>query len=223
MSVVDNQLLEETRRKLSEEQRKRNQIETERSKLYLECKEYQEQIKGLRKQVEDLKKLVSETNSILIAKNTSLQLTSNNNFLDVGLEPDSNLSPPVNKLPSDLMTGYFPPAHSSIKPGTIVPSSISDANHKYIKLEDLKVEGGRILEWMHNQGVLIASSSKKSSQYGITKFSSLDPRHQEFVELHSRDIRDMKCSPFNDTSLLTASLDKTLKIVNTKTNNIVVS
>ena len=54
-----------------------------------------------------------------------------------------------------------------------------------------------------------------------TKVSALDPSNTEYIGLHKKPIRDIKFSPMDDGLILTASLDKSLLLTNTKTNNIV--
>jgi E3 ubiquitin-protein ligase RFWD3 len=58
-------------------------------------------------------------------------------------------------------------------------------------------------------------------RYGFVKYSLLDPMQLEAVRLHNRDIRDIKPSPRTDGLVLTASLDKTIKLTSLTSNTIV--
>ncbi|EDV29484.1 uncharacterized protein TRIADDRAFT_51870 [Trichoplax adhaerens] len=57
--------------------------------------------------------------------------------------------------------------------------------------------------------------------FGIVKISSLDVRNPFFLKLHNKDIRDLKFNQSGDNLLLSASLDKTLKITSMSTDNVV--
>jgi len=73
---------------------------------------------------------------------------------------------------------------------------------------------------------MIAISKKfedAQNQYGVLKVSSIDASHHEFVHLHSNQIRDISFDPFGNTTLLSCSKSKNVKITCLKSNNTVVT
>jgi len=119
--------------------------------------------------------------------------------------------------------GYFS-SNSVLSSLPSVPFSQScgGMEHKYRLQDNIPTEGARVLDWCSRQALLVISSSRNVS-YGITKISALDSRHVDYIELHRKPVRDVKFSKHHDDLLLTASMDNSLKLVNTKSNNIVLS
>lgn len=97
-----------------------------------------------------------------------------------------------------------------------------DTSHVYKLQVELAVEGARVMEWNDSQGLLVVSDTNGKT-FGLRKVSALDPNHSEFLSLHSQSVRDIKFSPFDDSLVLTSSMDRTLKLTSTRTNNAVVT
>lgn len=79
-----------------------------------------------------------------------------------------------------------------------------------------------MLEWSTSEGLLVVTHSKNMN-HGIKKFSALNPEHAKYIELHTKPVRDIRFSPNNDGIIMSVSLDKTLKLTSTKTENVVLS
>jgi E3 ubiquitin-protein ligase RFWD3 len=75
----------------------------------------------------------------------------------------------------------------------------------------------RRIEYDPVSRVLVVSQRSPHSgttMCGVTKLSCTDLAHREFIPLHSATVRDTRLSPRGDGLLLTASMDKTIKIAN---------
>ncbi|XP_063677285.1 E3 ubiquitin-protein ligase RFWD3-like [Bolinopsis microptera] len=73
---------------------------------------------------------------------------------------------------------------------------------------------------------LIAVSKKFEdtlNQYGVLKISSIDSCHHEFVGLHLNQIRDVAFDPHGNTTLLSCSKNKDIKLTCMKSNNTVIT
>jgi len=81
----------------------------------------------------------------------------------------------------------------------------------------------RVVDFDRHQEMLVASGMSAAGRYGFTKLSMLDSRFQQFVPAHDRPVRDIKCSPRPDGLVLTASMDRRLRIVSTASNAVVQS
>lgn len=68
---------------------------------------------------------------------------------------------------------------------------------------------------------MMTSSYPGGYHYGFIKYSLLDPMQSEAVRLHTKEIRDIKPSPRTDGLVLTASLDKTIKLTSLTSNTVV--
>ncbi|XP_062503680.1 E3 ubiquitin-protein ligase RFWD3-like isoform X2 [Corticium candelabrum] len=110
----------------------------------------------------------------------------------------------------------------SYLPGTDEPSSYSYQLQSSCVVSE--TGGVRLLGCSPGQS-MFAASKKLASQsgYGILKISIMDTSHREYVEIHSKLLKDLHFNPCGDRLLLTCSLDKTLKITNLHTNTIVQS
>lgn len=133
-----------------------------------------------------------------------------------GLRTDSNTS------------NYFTP---SVPPPSAPSEVFHNKRHSYKLINKMDIQGGRVLDWNSQEGLLVMSSLKPGSlpstlqttnSYGVTKVSALDCANPDFILLHDKMIRDVKFQPMSQSGLLmTTSLDKTLKLVNFKTHNVV--
>ena len=81
----------------------------------------------------------------------------------------------------------------------------------------------RVVDYDRTQEILVASGLRAGGRYGFSKVSLLDDRHVEFVAVHERPVRDIRCSPRPDGLVLTTSLDRQLRIVSTASNAVVQS
>eukprot|EP00047_Mylnosiga_fluctuans_P019185 m.79828 g.79828 ORF g.79828 m.79828 type:complete len:562 (-) comp8015_c0_seq4:138-1823(-) len=87
--------------------------------------------------------------------------------------------------------------------------------------------GGRILDYDSANAMLVASGQCTAASlfspvgHGVFKLSSLEFRHPEYLPIHSKIIRDVRCCYDGSGVVLTTSLDKTMKITSTRTNSLV--
>ena len=73
---------------------------------------------------------------------------------------------------------------------------------------------------------MIAVSKKledSSNQYGVLKISSIEGSHHEFVSLHLNQIRDIAFDPHGNSTLLSCSRNKDIKLSSLKSNNTVIT
>ena len=73
---------------------------------------------------------------------------------------------------------------------------------------------------------MIAVSKKfedSPNQYGVLKISSIDACHHEFVGIHLNQIRDVAFDPHGNTTLLSCSKNKDIKLTCMKSNNTVIT
>ncbi|GIY10991.1 e3 ubiquitin-protein ligase RFWD3 [Caerostris darwini] len=90
-------------------------------------------------------------------------------------------------------------------------------------IEISKPGGCRIVDVCDLLGMILVSQPSPIelfTGYGVRKINSLDMRPSEFVLIHQKPIRDMAFH-CHDGLVLTASLDKTVKITNVLTNSVV--
>ncbi|GFR05220.1 e3 ubiquitin-protein ligase RFWD3, partial [Trichonephila clavata] len=90
-------------------------------------------------------------------------------------------------------------------------------------LEMAKNGGCRIVDICDILGMALVSQQSANalfSGYGFRKISTLDMKPSEFVLVHQKPIRDMAFH-CHDGLVLTASLDKSVKITNVLTNSVV--
>ncbi|KAJ1984277.1 RING finger and WD repeat domain-containing protein 3 [Dimargaris verticillata] len=81
-------------------------------------------------------------------------------------------------------------------------------------------EGLAITAQRSQDPVLWTQSGTLDAPYGLVKISAHDPRHSDYLGLHSRPIRDIAQCPHTPHQVLTTSLDKTVKLVSTLTNTV---
>ncbi|KAM0684598.1 RING finger and WD repeat domain-containing protein 3 [Mitosporidium daphniae] len=67
------------------------------------------------------------------------------------------------------------------------------------------------------------SNYEKQFAYGVHRLSLADLTSFDFVPLHCSPIKDMRCSPWKDSSILTASLDGAMKLSSLSSKNILAS
>ena len=71
--------------------------------------------------------------------------------------------------------------------------------------------------------MLVVTGMRGVGRYGFTKVSLLDRRVVEFVPVHDKSLRDIRCSPRPDGLVLTVSTDRLLRVVSTASNVVVQS
>merc|ERR1719494_35668 len=84
----------------------------------------------------------------------------------------------------------------------------------------------RVMSYDKHNMMLVASKPSPNQLfpgYGVLKVSSLESRTSEYIRIHQKPIRDMTFSPDGDQLLLTASVDKTLKLTSVLSNSVVQS
>ncbi|KAK3735543.1 hypothetical protein QZH41_016125, partial [Actinostola sp. cb2023] len=86
--------------------------------------------------------------------------------------------------------------------------------------------GSRVMSFDEHHALLVISKSSSNQLYpgfGIAKVSSLDVKRSEFVQIHQKPVRDACFSCQGDGLLLTAAMDKTIKITSMLSNTVVQS
>eukprot|EP00049_Salpingoeca_infusionum_P011896 m.210185 g.210185 ORF g.210185 m.210185 type:complete len:674 (+) comp15049_c0_seq2:1263-3284(+) len=84
----------------------------------------------------------------------------------------------------------------------------------------------RCLDYSNTEQVLLASGHSPATSpffpqgaHGLIKISAADPRHTDFIATNTAEIRDIRASP-NSSLVLTASPDKTLKVISLESNTV---
>lgn len=98
-----------------------------------------------------------------------------------------------------------------------------EINDSITLLTTIQTRSSRVIELRF--GVLfIDCQSENNPKYCIKKISTLDYKSTKLIPLHDGTIRDIKASPhLNDERLITVSTDKTLKVLHTRTDNVIVT
>lgn len=84
--------------------------------------------------------------------------------------------------------------------------------------------GARVLAFDQHHAVLVVSKPSPNQLFpgfGIVKVSSLDSKHCEFVRIHQKPLRDAAFSCRGDGLLLTAAMDKTVRVTSMLSNTVV--
>lgn len=121
------------------------------------------------------------------------------------------------KTPSGLSTGEQSDA----------PPLVDQPNQRYVLQREFTVSqigGARVLAFDPMQGMLVASKPSNNQimpGYGLMKLSTLELRYSEFVRVHSGVLRDVVFSPQGDGMVLTAAMDKTVKLTSMHSNTVV--
>lgn len=90
-------------------------------------------------------------------------------------------------------------------------------------LEICKESGCRVFDCFSKNDLIVASIKSPStlfSGYGVRKINITSYKPTAYIPLHLKPIRDLKFQP-NNSLLLSVSLDKTAKITDTNTSNLV--
>lgn len=92
------------------------------------------------------------------------------------------------------------------------------------KLEtQIALKGARVFDFdWGSDSLLISATGSSGGQHGLRRVLAMDPTHTEFWPLHQEAIRDVRLSPAGDYTL-TASMDKSARLVSTKSGNVVAS
>ncbi|KII74351.1 E3 ubiquitin-protein ligase RFWD3 [Thelohanellus kitauei] len=112
------------------------------------------------------------------------------------------------------------------------PSATNTRIFSYTEFKNFKIckqNGCRVMCTHPNNKLIIISKKSENPNlfpgYGICKLNldNMDCKNfsTEFIRLHKSRIRDMSISPFEPASLLTCSLDKTIRITNLANNALV--
>ena len=64
------------------------------------------------------------------------------------------------------------------------------------------------------------SNYEKQYAHGVYRLSLTDLTSFDFVPLHSSPIKDLRCSPWKDSSILTASLDGKMRLSSLSSKNV---
>ncbi|CAF0874459.1 unnamed protein product [Brachionus calyciflorus] len=101
-------------------------------------------------------------------------------------------------------------------------NSMSFNLEKMIQLTDNVNGGCRVLSFSARNLAILASQPSNTPMFpgfGIKKINFLDYKLSQYVPIHSKLIRDMSlCTQYDDETLLTCSLDKTIKLTNITSN-----
>jgi len=84
--------------------------------------------------------------------------------------------------------------------------------------------GARVIAFDQHHAVLVVSKPSPNQLFpgfGIVKVSSLDSKHCEFVRIHQKPVRDVAFSCHGDGLLLTAAMDKTVRVTSMLSNTVV--
>lgn len=84
-------------------------------------------------------------------------------------------------------------------------------------------EAARVVQFSNepHPTLLVSTVVPNGARHGVARVSLADPRHNQTIALHAQQIRGLRSSRLNPALVLTTSFDKTLKVFNLKTNNVV--
>ncbi|XP_068709134.1 E3 ubiquitin-protein ligase rfwd3.S-like [Montipora capricornis] len=110
--------------------------------------------------------------------------------------------------------------------GQSTSSQSSMPQKSYILQTSFQVSqsGARVLAFDQHHAVLVVSKPSPNQLFpgfGVVKVSSLDSKHCEFVQIHQKPLRDVAFSCRGDGLLLTAAMDKTVRVTSILSNTVV--
>lgn len=107
---------------------------------------------------------------------------------------------------------------------TASQSSLSQNSYVLQTSFQIAQNGSRVLTFDRHHAMLVVSKPSPNNLfpgYGIVKVSSLDSKHCEFVRIHQKPLRDVAFSCRGDGLLLTAGMDKTVRVTSMLSNAVV--
>lgn len=110
--------------------------------------------------------------------------------------------------------------------GHSTASQSSPSQNSYVLQTSFQIaqNGLRVLTFDRHHAMLVVSKPSPNNLfpgYGIVKVSSLDSKHCEFVRIHQKPLRDVAFSCRGDGLLLTAGMDKTVRVTSMLSNAVV--
>lgn len=120
-------------------------------------------------------------------------------------------------------------ARSSATSSSSLPvSQVGSKTSQYIFSNAVLVSqagGCRVLSYCEPLSCLLASQPSPHSTlipgYGVKKVSMVNPKASQYVPVHSKQIRGLSFNSRNDSLLLSAALDNTVKLTSLLTNTVV--
>ncbi|PFX34109.1 E3 ubiquitin-protein ligase RFWD3-like [Stylophora pistillata] len=103
-------------------------------------------------------------------------------------------------------------------------SSLSRKSYVLQTSFQVSQNGARVISFDQHHAVLVVSKPSPNQLFpgfGIVKVSSLDSKHCEFVRIHQKAVRDVAFNNRGDGLLLTASMDKTVRVTSMLSNTVV--
>jgi len=203
LKAIDTTDRDQARKELAEEKYRRSKAEENEAKALLKVQLLQSEMDKLKRQCERIPSMMEQRQPVAGGRSST--------FLS-SQQPSSSQSNNI----------------SSSQQQRNIATHLESITKKYVFQKILQVSNkeARVMAY-DNQRMLMAVSKPSPNQlfpgYGILKISSLDSRSSEYIRIHQKGIRDAKFNQSGDELLLTASLDRTLKITSMLSNSIVQS
>lgn len=110
--------------------------------------------------------------------------------------------------------------------GQSTASQGATARKSYVLQTSFQVSqnGARVVAFDQHHAVLVVSKPSPNQLFpgfGVVKVSSLDSKHCEYVRIHQKAVRDVAFNCRGDGLLLTASMDKTVRVTSMLSNTVV--
>ncbi|XP_078366102.1 E3 ubiquitin-protein ligase rfwd3.S-like isoform X1 [Oculina patagonica] len=110
--------------------------------------------------------------------------------------------------------------------GQSTSSQSSTPRKSYVLQTSFQVSqsGARVVAFDQHHAVLVVSKPSPNQLFpgfGVVKVSSLDSKHCEYVRIHQKAVRDVAFNCRGDGLLLTASMDKTVRVTSMLSNTVV--
>lgn len=200
LKAVDTSEQDQAKQRLVEEKYKRSKAEEGEAKAILQCQLLRAEMEKLKKQVE----LVSSSGNVSTSGDR---------------QPLASVSSTQGLLSHELLQPQRIQTRSS---------TLAKITKKYTFQKSLQVsqKEARVMAYDRTHMLMVVSKPSPNqlfAGYGILKVCSLESRSSEYIRIHQKPIRDAKFNNTGDQLILTASIDKTLKLTSALNNSTVLS
>ena len=208
VKALDTTESENAKRKMVEEQYKRSKAEEGEAKATL-------QLQLLKAEMEQLRQKVAEAEAKAEQASLRQQIAV----------PTCHAASSSNMIASQQSTQQMNKSTAAAPPQPSHPP----LKQQYTLKKNLQVsqQDARVMAYDRRSMLMVVSKPSPNQQlfagHGILKVSSLESRSSEYIPIHQSTIRDAKFNHSGDNLVLTASIDKTLKLTNTHDSTSVLS
>ncbi|XP_066925318.1 E3 ubiquitin-protein ligase rfwd3.S-like [Clytia hemisphaerica] len=216
LKALDTSEKEQVKKAFLEEQYKRSKAEENEAKAVLQCQLMQAEMEKLRKQISEQ---ANQTKSSVASSSRGDVAGPSGSGVQSTFMARNQFSP---------MKATQQHSQQQRRPANPRRPALSDYGKSYKFQRTLQVsqKDARVLAYDGTHMTMVVtkpSPNQLFKGFGVFKVSSLEQRSSEYISIHSNTIRDAKFNPTGDRLLLTASVDKTLKLTSVLSNSMVQS